>query len=47
MGLGLFIAQKVAQAHGGSVTVESAVNQGATFTLLLPRAAAVSGGDEA
>lgn len=43
MGLGLFIAQKVAQAHGGTVTVESAVNQGATFTLQLPRTAAVTG----
>jgi len=43
MGLGLFIAQKVAQAHGGTVTAESAVNQGTTFTLQLPRTAAVTG----
>jgi len=43
MGLGLFIAQKIAQSHDGSVTVESSVNQGSTFTLQLPRAATVSG----
>ncbi|MBM4163479.1 MAG: response regulator [Lentisphaerae bacterium] len=41
MGLGLFIAQKVAQAHNGTLTVESAVNQGSTFTLTLPRSAPV------
>jgi signal transduction histidine kinase len=38
MGLGLFIAQKVAQSHGGTLTVESTVGQGTTFTLQLPLA---------
>jgi len=43
MGLGLFIAQKVAQVHGGIVTVASTVNTGTTFTLELPRPVAVTG----
>jgi len=37
MGLGLFIAQKVVQVHGGTLTVQSTVNQGTTFFLRLPR----------
>jgi signal transduction histidine kinase len=35
-GLGLFIARSIAQAHGGSIGVDSAPAGGATFTLTLP-----------
>jgi signal transduction histidine kinase len=35
-GLGLFIARSIAEAHGGSLEVWSAPDQGATFTLELP-----------
>ena len=41
LGLGLYIAREIAQAHGGSITVQSEVGQGATFTVRLP----VSGPD--
>ncbi len=36
-GLGLFIVRRIAQAHGGEVTVTSAPGQGTSFTLRLPR----------
>ena len=35
-GLGLAIAKAVAEAHGGTLAVESAVGEGATFRLSLP-----------
>jgi signal transduction histidine kinase len=35
-GLGLFIARSIAEAHGGTVDVESRPGEGATFILTLP-----------
>jgi K+-sensing histidine kinase KdpD len=35
-GLGLFIARSIAEAHGGSLDVQSVPDHGATFTLSLP-----------
>ena len=37
LGLGLYIARRIAEAHGGSLTVNSELGKGATFTLRLPR----------
>jgi signal transduction histidine kinase len=36
LGLGLYLARRIAQAHGGELSVESAPGQGARFTLTLP-----------
>jgi len=37
-GLGLFIARSIAEAHGGSLRVDSRPGEGATFTVQLPPA---------
>jgi signal transduction histidine kinase len=42
MGLGLYIANTIANAHGGTISIESAVNLGTTFTVCLPRDLAAS-----
>jgi signal transduction histidine kinase/CheY-like chemotaxis protein len=37
LGLGLFIADRIAQAHGGAIRVTSTAEAGTTFTVTLPR----------
>ena len=36
LGVGLFIARRIAQAHGGDIRVDSRLGKGSTFTLTLP-----------
>ena len=39
VGLGLFIVNEIVRAHGGSITVRSALETGTTFSVILPAAA--------
>jgi signal transduction histidine kinase len=36
MGFGLAICKRIVESHGGTITVETAVNKGTTFTITLP-----------
>jgi signal transduction histidine kinase len=44
LGIGLFIAQEIAKALGGLITVQSTLGQGATFTFALPASENSEGG---
>ncbi len=42
MGLGLYITKQIVDAHGGTIRVESALGEGATFIVALPKQGAAS-----
>lgn len=44
-GLGLFIANKIIEQHGGTIAVSSSPNRGSRFTIRLPQSSANCGGN--
>jgi signal transduction histidine kinase len=42
-GVGLAVCRKIVEQHSGSITIASAVDQGTTFTILLPMKQATKG----
>ena len=43
LGLGLYVARQIAEAHGGRLRLESCTTSGTRFTVWLPRRASISG----